>query len=175
MNAKHQFKYTYTDTDIEEISPVDVTFDMPGEVTITQMLFNFECYLKACGFVFDGRLEMVEDGYENYLDELDGSLYEFDEEPQGGCMADFDKECGCKDNTKWEEEGQEKLNEWNEGLAKLEREVKKNKYKDYNSNNVGVKTEKNMWDKVAEVAKQKWVHGICNPPSPDWKAQNKNK
>jgi hypothetical protein len=135
MNAKHQFKYTYTDTDIEEISPVDVTFDMPGEVTITQMLFNFECYLKACGFVFDGRLEMVEDGYENYLDELD-------EEPQGGCMADWDDdECGCKDNTKWEEDAQEKLNEWNEGLAKLEREVKKNK----------------------------WVHGICNPPSPDWK------
>ena len=141
MNAKHQFKYTYTDTDIEEISPVDVTFDMPGKVTITQMLFNFECYLKACGFVFDGRLEMVEDGYENYRDELDGSLYEFEDEPQGGCMADFDKECGCKDNTKWEEEAQEKLNEWNEGIAKLDAEVKKNR----------------------------WFHGICNPPSPDWK------
>ena len=135
MNAKHQFKYTYTATDLEEHSPVEVTFDMPGEVTITQMLWNFECYLKACGFVFDGRLEMVEDGYENCLDDLE-------DEPQGGCMADFDKECGC--NTKWEEEAQEKLNEWNEGLAKLEAEVKKNK----------------------------WVHGICNPPSPDWKKRD---
>lgn len=37
-----------------------------------------------------------------------------------------------------------KLKECNEGLAKLEKEVKKNK----------------------------WVHGICNPPSPDWKVQN---
>ena len=83
MNAKHQFKYTYTDTDIAEISPVEVTFDMPGDVTITQMLFNFECYLKACGFVFDGsRLEMVEDAYEPFMDELDGTLHEFkDEEP----------------------------------------------------------------------------------------------
>jgi hypothetical protein len=59
MNAKHQFKYTYTDTNLEEISPVEITFDMPGEVTITQMLYNFESYLKACGFVFDGHLEVV--------------------------------------------------------------------------------------------------------------------
>ena len=48
---------------------------------------------------------------------------------------------GDTDNSDWEDQAQEKLNEWNEGLAKLEAEVKKNK----------------------------WVHGICNPPSPDWK------
>jgi len=65
MNAKHQFKYTYNDTDLEEFSPVDITFDMPGDVTITQMLWNFQCYLKACGFVFDGNLEVVpEEGYD---------------------------------------------------------------------------------------------------------------
>jgi hypothetical protein len=23
-----------------------------------------------------------------------------------------------------------------------------------------------------ELKKNKWVHGICNPPSPDWKATN---
>jgi hypothetical protein len=62
MNAKHQFKYTYNDTELEEFSPVDITFDMPGEVTITQMLWNFQCYLKACGFVFDGHLEVVPEG-----------------------------------------------------------------------------------------------------------------
>ena len=189
MNAKHQFKYTYTDTDIEEISPVDVTFDMPGEVNITQMLWNFECYLKACGFVFDGRLEVVEDGYENYRDELDGSLYEFDEEPQGGCMADFDKECGCKDNTKWEEEGQEKLNEWNEGLAKLERDIQEERdlREKASKRDDKLKQMNKRWEKISneekasilaqvleassvrEVKKNKWVHGICNPPSPDWK------
>jgi hypothetical protein len=48
-------------------------------------------------------------------------------------------------------------------------EVKKQKCNDYSSNNFNVKTDKDMWDKVAEVTKQKWVHGICNPPSPDWK------
>ncbi len=142
MDAKHQFKYTYSDTNLEEFSPVEVTFDMPGDVTLTQMLYNFQSYLKACGFYFDGHLEIVDDTLEDLdlIDELDGALYEFDEEPEGGCMADFDKECGCESTSS-------SLEKWNKGLAKLEREVKKNK----------------------------WVHGICNPPSPDWKAQNKNK
>jgi hypothetical protein len=104
MNAKHQFKYTYTDTDIDEISPVEISFDMPGEVTITQMLWNFQCYLKACGFVFDGHLEVV---------------------PEEAW------------NEGWEGEAVE---EFNKGLEKLEAEVKKNK----------------------------WVHGMCNPPASDW-------
>ena len=184
MNAKHQFKYTYTDTDIEEISPVDITFNMPGEVTITQMLFNFECYLKACGFVFDGRLEMVEDGYENYQDELDGSLYEFEDEPQGGCMADFDKECCCS-STKAEQ----KLDEWNEGLAKLQRDIQEGRdlRERASKRDDELKQMNERWEKISneekasilaqvleassieEVKKNKWVHGICNPPSPDWK------
>ena len=140
MNAKHQFKYTYSDTNLEEFSPVEVTFDMPGDVTITQMLYNFESYLKACGFYFDGHLEIVDDTLKDLdlIDELDRTLYEFDEEPAGGCMADFDKECGCKGASS-------SLEKFNEDLSKLEKEVKKNN----------------------------WVHGICNPPSPDWKVQNK--
>ena len=133
MNAKHQFKYTYNETDLEEFSPLEVTFEMPAEISLTQMLYNFERYLQACGFVFDGKLDFVEDGYD--LPE---------EEPEGGCMADWDEECGC-DCTSSSLEAEQKLKEWNEGLAKLEREAKKNK----------------------------WVHGICNPPSPDWKATNK--
>lgn len=28
---------------------------------------------------------------------------------------------------------------------------------------------------VRELEKSKWVHGICNPPSPDWKATNSQK
>ena len=69
MNAKHQFKYTYSGTNLEEYSPVEVTFDMPGEVTITQMLYNFESYLKACGFVFDGHLELIQESGYNLTDE----------------------------------------------------------------------------------------------------------
>jgi hypothetical protein len=60
MNAKHQFKYI-SEESIEEISPVEITFEVPGEVTISQMLYNFESYLKAVGFVFDGKLEIVPD------------------------------------------------------------------------------------------------------------------
>jgi len=120
MNAKHQFKYTYTDTDLEEISPVEITFDMPGEVTINQMLWNFECYLKSCGFVFDGHLEVVNEESDDIIDYTN---------------------CCCEES---EEYKAEKLKEWSEGLAKLE----------------------------AEVNKNKWVHGICNPPSPDWKKSN---
>ena len=106
MNAKHQFKYTYNEG-CEDFSPLDVTFDMPGDVTITQMLWNFQCYLKACGFVFDGNLEVVpEESYD--LEDLG-----------------------------WKGEAVE---EFNKNLSKLEAEVKKNK----------------------------WVHGMCNPPASDW-------
>ena len=118
MNAKHQFKYTYNETDIEEFSPLEVTFEIPAEVSLTQMLNNFEQYLRACGFFFDGKLAIVEDEYDLP-----------DEESEYGCMAD------------WEEESLQKLNEWNEGIANLEAEVKKNK----------------------------WLDGLFKPPSPDWK------
>jgi hypothetical protein len=124
MDAKHQFKYTYNEG-CEDFSPVDITFDMPGDVTITQMLWNFECYLKACGFVFDGHIEIApEDGFDvmddkDYLDPLDNDIALHNE---------------------WAEADQ-KVKEWNKGLEKLQ----------------------------AEIKKQKWVHGMCNPPSPDYK------
>ncbi len=131
MNAKHQWKYTSKEN-IDEISPVDITFEVPGEVTLTQMLYNFEYYLKAVGFIFDGNLAIVpEEGYD--LNDLEDKI---NEEPPYCCMGDTD-EC-CEEH---EEYRAEKLKEWNKGLDKLEKEVRKNK----------------------------WVHGMCNPPSPDWK------
>jgi hypothetical protein len=132
MNAKHQFKYTYNDTELEEFSPVDVTFDMPGDVTITQMLWNFECYLKACGFVFDGHLEVVPEDSYDVIDEDLGW--------EGEAVEEFNE--NLKNNKRANAE--KKVEEFNKGLAKLE----------------------------AEVKKQKWVHGICNPPSPDWNKNN---
>jgi len=116
MNAKHQFKYTYNDTTLEEYSPLEVTFDMPGDVTINQMLWNFECYLKACGFIFDGKLEIVDEDYIGSVDED---------------WTNNDTSCCNNDE----------VDEWNRRLEALEEKVKK----------------------------EKWVHGICNPPSPDWK------
>jgi hypothetical protein len=117
MNAKHQFKYTYNETSLEEFSPVEVTFEVPGDVNLAQMLYNFQCYLRACGFVFDGSLEIVSE--ESY-DAIDDTSY--------CCMGDSDN---CNEE-----------------------------HKD---------VDKKMWDKIAENVKQKWVHGMCNPPSPDWK------
>jgi len=169
MNAKHQFKYTYTGTDLEEISPVDITFELPGEATLTQMLYNFESYLKACGFIFDGKLGFVDDTYPEYLDEIE-------EEPGYGCMADWDKdildesedfedECGCLgDSMSHKEYQDQRLKEWNEGIAKLDNEQKQKCREE------ACKMSDLHYEAIKdEVKKNKWVHGICNPPSPDWK------
>lgn len=125
MNAKHQFKYTYNGTDLEVYSPLEVSFEIPATATITQMLNNFEQYLKACGYIFDGKLDIVEDTCPEYLDEIT------EEEPQGGCMADWDKDeeessccgggCGCEDYK------DQKLKEWNEGLKNLEKLIQEKK------------------------------------------------
>ena len=190
MNAKHQFKYTYNDTNLEDFSPVEITFDVPrGDVTIQQMLYNFECYLKACGFVFDGHLEIVaEESYEelNASDELDGTLYEFEDKAQGGCMADFDKECGCEttssplDTSEWNNQfdvtkntssskdskwtkAEKMLKEWNEGIAKLDNEQRQKCREE------ALKMSDLHYEATKEVTKNKWVHGMCNPPADDAK------
>jgi hypothetical protein len=80
MNAKHQFKYVSEET-FDEISPVEITVNVPGEVTLTQMLYNFESYLKAVGFVFDGSLEIVKDDV----------CHEPEHDDSCACMADWDK------------------------------------------------------------------------------------
>jgi hypothetical protein len=159
MDAKHQFKYTYNEG-CEDFSPVDVTFDMPGDVTITQMLWNFECYLKSCGFVFDGHLEVVpESGYD--LEDLED---EIEEEPPYCCMGDTDENGCCNAWTKAEK----KLKEWNEGIAKLDNEQKMKNYKDAR------KMSDLHYEATKEIEKNKWVHGMCNPPSPDWKKKQEN-
>lgn len=123
MNAKHQFKYTYNETHLEEFSPVEITFEVPGEVTLSQMLYNFQSYLKACGFVFDGELEIVDHTFD-VMDEVDGALYEIDKQEE------FEKQwdkvgCGCIGDSITPKEYQEqRLKEWNEGIAKLDKEVK---------------------------------------------------
>jgi len=113
MFAKHQFKYSYEGS--EDFSPLDVTFDVPGGATLSQMLYNFQSYLKACGFVFDGELEIVDNTFDVMKDELDGTLYEFDnkKEPAYGSIGDSitPKEY-------------QRLKEWNKGIAKLDQEVK---------------------------------------------------
>jgi len=80
MNAKHTFKYVQEGS--EHYSPIEITFEVPTlEVTLTQMLDNFEGYLKACGFVFDGHLEVVDEE----------TCAVIDEDAHGCCMGDDDK------------------------------------------------------------------------------------
>lgn len=129
MAAKHQFKYTYKGG--EGFSPVDITFDMPGDISLDEMLYNIQSYLKAVGFVFDGELQFVDHTFD-VMDEVDGTLYEIDKQEEFEKQWDKMYGCDCTSSP---------LEELNEDLAKLEKEVKKNN----------------------------WVHGICNPPSPDWK------
>jgi len=91
VNAKHQFKYSYNEG-CEDFSPVDITFDMPGDITLQQMLYNFQSYLKAVGFVFDGELEIVDHTFD-VMDEVDGALYEIDKQEE--FEKQWDKACGC--------------------------------------------------------------------------------
>lgn len=183
MDAKHQFKYTYSDTNLEEFSPVEVTFDMPGDVTLTQMLYNFQSYLKACGFYFDGHLEIVDETLKDLdlIDELDGTLYEIDKQEE--FENQWDQACGCESTSS-------SLEKFNEGLDKLEKEIKEQKkiremanksadmVKDFNDAYEKLTEEQKMkcYEEALkmsglheEVKKSRWFHGFCNPPSPDWK------
>lgn len=155
MDAKHQFKYTYNETCIDEYSPHEITFEMPGEATLDQILYNFQSYLKACGFVFDGELEIVDHTFDVMKDQDDiDEIY--------GCMADFDKECGCESASS-PLEAEKKLKEWNEGIAKLDNEQRQKCREE------ALKMSKLHDEAIKEVKKNKWFHGLCNPPSPDWK------
>ena len=157
MHAKFTLKYSYVGS--EDYSPMDITFEIPGDANIDQMLFNFECFMKACGFVFDGKFVQSFP-----QDELDGTLYEFEDEPQGGCMADFDKECGCESTSSPLESKNEKLlREWNEGIAKLDNEQLQKAMKQAHEMS-GL-----HYEATKEVKKNNWVHGMCNPPADDAK------
>lgn len=187
MFAKHQFKYTYEGS--EDFSPLDVTFDVPGDASLSQMLYNFQSYLKACGFVFDGELEIVDHTFD-VMDEVDGCLYEIDKQEE--FEKQWDKACGCPVGPKGQEgekgvetsefdeqfdvtrtttsskdskwtKAEKMLKEWNEGIAKLDNEQLQK----------AMKTAHEMsglhYEATKEVVKNNWVHGMCNPPSPDWK------
>jgi hypothetical protein len=173
MDAKHQFKYTYNDTTLEEYSPVEVTFEVPGDVTLTQMLYNFQCYLKACGFVFDGSLEIIDTDTINEMQDKDWDKYYTDYngvekgwDMGGSAQHMADTTTASSSDNEWTK-AEKAIKEWNEGIAKLDNEQKIKAYKDAckmsDLHNEAIKK---------EVKKNKWVHGICNPPSKDLKSSN---
>jgi hypothetical protein len=187
MKAKHTFKYTYEEG-CEDFSPLDVTFEIPAEVSLTQMLFNFQCYLKACGFVFDGQLEIVEEervglkdlGWEDepYISPTVKSPSYWDTQPSSICSSDkhnitaedpkkffpqhdngLSTTSSSLDNEWTKAEAEKKIKEWNEGITRLDNEQKKK------ANEDARKMSDLHYEATKEVVKNKWVHGMCNPPT----------
>lgn len=183
MKAKHTFKYTYEES-CENFSPVEVTFEVPAEASLTQMLYNFQCYLRACGFVFDGSLEIIDDEalkdiiYEEepYVSPTVKSPSYWDTHPTSICGSDkhnitaedpkkffpqhgdgLSTTSSSLDN-EWTK-AEKKLKEWNEGIARLDNEQKKKASEDARQ------MSDLHYEATKEVVKNKWVHGMCNPPT----------
>ena len=149
MKAKHTFKYTYEEGH-EDFSPVEVTFDIPsGELTISQMLYNFECYLKACGFVFDGHLEIVEEEKYDEPSTLEDLGWEDEQytSPTVKSPSYWDtlptSICGSDKHNITAEDPKKFFPQHDNGLSTTSSSL--------------------------EVEKNKWVHGMCNPPTKEAK------
>ena len=52
-------KIQFIKTSAEDQS--SVAFEMSGDSTYDQVIETFECFLRGCGYVFDGHIEMIED------------------------------------------------------------------------------------------------------------------
>lgn len=99
MLAKYQLKYTYEGD--KEYAPVDVTFEVPGDATITQLINQFQYYLKACGYIFDGDIKLV-----------DNSIVYNDEDNE------------CTEENCCQSEISSSTQEWNKQLRKLEASIR---------------------------------------------------
>lgn len=162
--AKHQFKYTFNGSN--EDVPVEITFEVDGHTSLSQIIQQFEYYLKACSFHFDGHLDIVdEDDYTN--DTIDNWDKNFGLKETSSSLEkdDWDENAfheGLNEMAKKSDEKIKKsIKEWNEGIAKLENDLKAKR-----------DIEQQAYERAARnaaIIKNNWVHGICNPPSPDYK------
>lgn len=57
MRTKHKFIYFHEGYN-NETTELDYT---SSAITLTDLLSDFEYYLKGCGFTFDGHLDIVEE------------------------------------------------------------------------------------------------------------------
>ena len=170
MNNESKYTFTYDYKGGYETVPVKVTFEFPTDISLNDMLGHYELFLKAASFHFDGHLEIVPDEIES----------------GGGCMADWDDEddaptfhdtlstscCGFKDtsssleseNSKWNKcyEAEKKIKEWNEGIAKLDEEVKEQReIRDKASTRADELKEMNeRWSKISNEEKIKLLEKV---------------
>jgi hypothetical protein len=67
MNKEDKYTLSYEYSGSDEYAPVKVTFEIPADVTIHQLLHQIGHFLKSSGFYIDGELEVV-----NYLNSYNG-------------------------------------------------------------------------------------------------------
>ena len=58
--SSHKFIYQISESNIEGIVPHTVTFEISGDASLNNMLEEFQRYLNACGYVFNGNIDIVE-------------------------------------------------------------------------------------------------------------------
>tara|TARA_R110000824_G_scaffold148242_2_gene317815 strand:- start:21406 stop:21681 length:276 start_codon:yes stop_codon:yes gene_type:complete len=60
---EHTHTLTYNATGSEDIAFPDekITFEFDANTDISGMLYQFEKYMKACGFSFEGHFELIND------------------------------------------------------------------------------------------------------------------
>lgn len=57
------YKFVKTIDTANQFDNVTVTFEMPeSAVSLTDLIQNFELFLRACGYGFEGHLDVVDEG-----------------------------------------------------------------------------------------------------------------
>jgi hypothetical protein len=59
-NPKHKYKFIKTSPENDQYDDTDVSVST-NSITLEPLLDTFESFLKACGYVFSGKLEIVDD------------------------------------------------------------------------------------------------------------------
>ena len=69
----HMFRHTCIgiDATTDEFPDQIIKIELNGDTSLTGMLHGFENYLRACGFIFDGSLEFVDEYEDEEDDEYD--------------------------------------------------------------------------------------------------------
>lgn len=62
MSKTNYHVFIYKSDGLGVVPPVSIQHRIDGrETSLPEMLEAFECYLKACGYSFDGHVDIVED------------------------------------------------------------------------------------------------------------------
>ena len=60
FNHNHTFVFEISDSDDALYCNQTIKTEVPGDVTLPQICYAFQCYLKGAGYVFDGYIGVCE-------------------------------------------------------------------------------------------------------------------